>query len=133
MKRREKIRRLGFSFHDTPEVLQKIVNAYEWDFAQIQLNYLDWELYRSREQYEILTKAGIPVIVMEPLRGRVAGVSFTGRHGDSQESRPPLQQCSLGAPLRRKPSECALRALRDEPAGTHGGQYQNILSIETAH
>lgn len=50
-------------------MLQKIVNAYEWDFAQIQLNYLDWELYRSREQYEILTKAGIPVIVMEPLRG----------------------------------------------------------------
>ena len=50
-------------------MLQKIVNAHEWDFAQIQLNYLDWELYRSREQYEILTKAGIPVIVMEPLRG----------------------------------------------------------------
>lgn len=69
MKKEGKIRRLGFSFHDTPEVLQKIVNAHEWDFAQIQLNYLDWELYRSREQYEILTKAGIPVIVMEPLRG----------------------------------------------------------------
>lgn len=69
MKKEGKIRKLGFSFHDTPEVLQKIVNAHEWDFAQIQLNYLDWELYRSREQYEILTKAGIPVIVMEPLRG----------------------------------------------------------------
>ena len=64
-----KIRKLGFSFHDTPELLQKIVNAHPWDFAQIQLNYLDWELYRSKEQYEILTKAGIPVIVMEPLRG----------------------------------------------------------------
>ena len=69
MKKEGKIRRLGFSFHDTPELLQKIVNAREWDFAQIQLNYLDWELYRSREQYEILTRAGIPVIVMEPLRG----------------------------------------------------------------
>ncbi len=69
MKKEGKIRKLGFSFHDTPELLQKIVNAHEWDFAQIQLNYLDWELYRSREQYEILTKAGIPVIVMEPLRG----------------------------------------------------------------
>ena len=69
MKKEGKIRKLGFSFHDSPEVLQKIVDARQWDFAQIQLNYLDWELYRSREQYEILTKAGIPVIVMEPLRG----------------------------------------------------------------
>ena len=69
MKKQGKIRQLGFSFHDTPEVLRQIVPAHEWDFAQIQLNYLDWELYRSREQYEILTGAGIPVIVMEPLRG----------------------------------------------------------------
>ncbi len=69
MKKQGKIRKLGFSFHDKPEVLQKIVSARAWDFAQIQLNYLDWELYRSREQYEILTRAGIPVIVMEPLRG----------------------------------------------------------------
>lgn len=69
MKKEGKIRKLGFSFHDTPETLQTIVDAQEWDFAQIQLNYLDWELYRSREQYEILTKASIPVIIMEPLRG----------------------------------------------------------------
>jgi len=64
-----KIRRLGFSFHDTPELLKKVVAAHKWDFAQIQLNYLDWTLYRSKEQYEILTKNNIPVIVMEPLRG----------------------------------------------------------------
>lgn len=64
-----KIRKLGFSFHDKPEVLKIIAEAHPWDFAQIQLNYLDWTLYRSKEQYEILTKLGIPVIVMEPLRG----------------------------------------------------------------
>jgi len=64
-----KIRKLGFSFHDEPEVLETIAAAHDWDFAQIQLNYLDWTLYRSKEQYEILTKRGIPVIVMEPLRG----------------------------------------------------------------
>ena len=64
-----KIRHLGFSFHDTPDVLKKIAEAYPWDFAQIQLNYLDWTIYRSREQYEILTRLDIPVIVMEPLRG----------------------------------------------------------------
>lgn len=66
-----KIRKLGFSFHDTPEVLKDIASAYPWDFAQIQLNYLDWTVYRSKEQYEILTAKGIPVIVMEPLRGGV--------------------------------------------------------------
>jgi hypothetical protein len=64
-----KIRKLGFSFHDEPEVLETIASAHDWDFAQIQLNYLDWTLYRSREQYEILTNRNIPVIVMEPLRG----------------------------------------------------------------
>ncbi len=66
-----KIRHIGFSFHDAPSVLQKIVDAHkdEWEFAQIQLNYLDWDIYKSKEQYEILEKAGIPVIIMEPLRG----------------------------------------------------------------
>lgn len=64
-----KIHRLGFSFHDEPEVLKTIAEAHPWDFAQIQLNYLDWTLYRSKEQYEILTKLGIPVVIMEPLRG----------------------------------------------------------------
>lgn len=64
-----KIRRLGFSFHGEPEELKTIAQTYPWDMAQIQLNYVDWELCRSGEQYEILTKLGIPVWVMEPLKG----------------------------------------------------------------
>ena len=69
-KRKEgKIRNVGFSFHDKPEVLQTIVNAHKWDFVLLQINYLDWYNYRSKEQYEIATAAGIPVMVMEPLRG----------------------------------------------------------------
>ena len=64
-----RIRRIGFSFHDEPELLQKIASAYPWDLVQIQLNYLDWEICRSREMYEILTGMGIPVFVMEPLKG----------------------------------------------------------------
>jgi predicted aldo/keto reductase-like oxidoreductase len=63
------IRRLGFSFHDRPELLRKVVDKYDWDFAQIQLNYLDWEFHNAKEQYEILTQKGIPVNVMEPVRG----------------------------------------------------------------
>lgn len=63
------IRNLGFSFHDTPQVLDEITNTYSFDFAQIQLNYIDWELQNARLQYEILTSKDIPVIVMEPCRG----------------------------------------------------------------
>ena len=63
------IKYLGFSFHDKPAVLEEIAKSYKWDFAQIQLNYYDWTQYKSKEQYEILTKYNIPVIVMEPLRG----------------------------------------------------------------
>lgn len=63
------IRHLGFSFHDSPEVLEEIVNTYDWNFAQIQLNYADWEIQNARRQYEILAEHGIPCIVMEPVRG----------------------------------------------------------------
>lgn len=67
--RQGKLRRLGFSFHDTPELLEKIAGAYDWDFAQIQLNYMDWELQDAKRQYRILEDRHIPVIVMEPVRG----------------------------------------------------------------
>ncbi len=64
-----KIRHLGFSFHDEPEYLEQFCSAFQWDFVQIQLNYLDWTLYKSKEQYEVLQKHGLPIIIMEPVRG----------------------------------------------------------------
>ena len=64
-----KIRRIGFSFHDEPELLDEIAQAHPWDLVQIQLNYLDWDTCRSREMYEVLTRRGIPVAVMEPVKG----------------------------------------------------------------
>jgi predicted aldo/keto reductase-like oxidoreductase len=67
--RQGKIRRLGFSFHDRPDLLDVVTKKYDWDFAQIQLNYLDWELQNAKEQYQILESRGIPVVVMEPVRG----------------------------------------------------------------
>jgi predicted aldo/keto reductase-like oxidoreductase len=67
--RQGKIRHLGFSFHDSPEILKQLVEKYEWDFAQIQLNYLDWDQQDSKGQYEVLESHGIPVTVMEPVRG----------------------------------------------------------------
>ncbi len=64
-----KIRHLGFSFHDSTTVLNTILAGHAWDFAQIQLNYLDWTLQDAKGQYEAITAQGLPVIVMEPVRG----------------------------------------------------------------
>ena len=64
-----KIKLLGFSFHDSPEVLETIVNAHEWDFCQIQLNFVDWDAQNAKRMYEFLTSKDIPVIIMEPLQG----------------------------------------------------------------
>ena len=68
MKKEGKVKNLGFSFHGDNKDLAVIADEGGWDFAQIQLNYFDWDDY-SREQYEILTSHNIPVIVMEPLKG----------------------------------------------------------------
>jgi Predicted oxidoreductases of the aldo/keto reductase family len=68
-KKNGRIRHLGFSFHGKPEVLEQLVDRHKWEFVQIQLNYLDWDMQNAKKQYEILEKRGIPCIVMEPVRG----------------------------------------------------------------
>jgi predicted aldo/keto reductase-like oxidoreductase len=75
-KKAGRIRYLGFSFHGNPDQLAQCLDAYDWDFVQIQLNYLDWTLQDAKRQYEMITARGIPVIVMEPCRGgRLASLS----------------------------------------------------------
>jgi len=67
-----KIRNIGFSFHDTADLLDEILTAHpEVDFVQLQLNYLDWdnESIQSGKCYEVAQKHGKPVIVMEPIKG----------------------------------------------------------------
>ncbi|MBR3227879.1 MAG: aldo/keto reductase [Erysipelotrichaceae bacterium] len=69
-KRQGRIRHLGFSSHGRPETIKMIIEKHpELEFCQIQLNYLDWTLQEAKEKYDILTEAGIPVWVMEPVRG----------------------------------------------------------------
>ena len=71
-KRAGLVRHMGFSFHDTPELLDKVLTAHpEMEFVQLQLNYLDWESpwIQSRRNYEVCVKHGKPVIVMEPVKG----------------------------------------------------------------
>ena len=71
MKREGKIRNLGFSFHGGPELLEELLTRHEgeFDFVQIQLNYLDWTLQDAKRKYEIITRHGLGVWVMEPCRG----------------------------------------------------------------
>ena len=66
------VKHAGFSFHDTPELLDEILTKHpEMEFVQLQINYLDWdsEWIHSGECYEVATKHGKPVIVMEPVKG----------------------------------------------------------------
>lgn len=69
MKRQGKIKHLGFSFHDTYPVFTQILNDYDWDFIQIQLNYLDWQNQGAEQLYRELEKRNLPCMVMEPVRG----------------------------------------------------------------
>ena len=69
MKKEGKIRYLGFSNHASPETLRRFADAHSWDFAQIQMNYLDWEFSTAEAEYNILTERNIPVVVMESVRG----------------------------------------------------------------
>ena len=64
-----KIKYLGFSLHDTPEALSELLELHNWDFVQLQLNYVDWEVIRAKGNYELLVQKDIPCIVMEPVRG----------------------------------------------------------------
>lgn len=67
-----KIKNIGFSFHDTPELLDEILTAHpETEFVQLQINYLDWDdvCVQSRRCFEVARKHNKPVIVMEPVKG----------------------------------------------------------------
>ena len=64
-----RIRYLGFSFHDSYEAFEEIINAREWDFSQIQLNYMDVEEQAGLKGYELAASKNVPVIVMEPVKG----------------------------------------------------------------
>ena len=64
-----RIKKLGFSFHDSYEVFEEVLTYYDWDFCQIQLNYMDTQVQAGMKGYELATQRGIPVIVMEPVKG----------------------------------------------------------------
>jgi hypothetical protein len=69
-KKAGRIRHLGFSTHGRYETIEKFLSSYDcFEFVLLQLNYLDWTLQEAAKKYDIITKHGLPIFVMEPVRG----------------------------------------------------------------
>ena len=102
------IRQIGFSFHGNTEMFLEILNAYDWDFCQIQYNYMDENAQAGRKGLRAAAEKGIPVIIMEPLRGGRLVELLPEKARALMERHTP----------RRSPAEWALRWLWNQPEVT---------------
>lgn len=124
------IRQVGFSYHGGTEMFQKILDAYDWDFCQVQYNYLDEHTQAGRRGVEYAHSKGIPVIIMEPLRGgRLVDLLPEG-----------AKRCFGEYPVKRSPAQWGLHWLWDQQAVTvvlsgMGGEnmlLENLAAAEEA-
>lgn len=97
-KRLGRIRHLGFSSHAQVEGLEKFLDycGQDMEFCQIQLNYMDWMLQKAKEKYELLTARGIPVWVMEPVRGGMLASLREENSARLKAIRPEVTDASWG-------------------------------------
>ena len=102
------VRQIGFSYHGGTEDFLKILDDYDWDFCQIQYNYIDEHGQAGVEGLKRAAEKGLPVIIMEPLRG--------GRLAD----RMPAKAAAVfkAADPSRSPADWGLRWLFDQPEVT---------------
>lgn len=102
------IRNIGFSYHGHTEMFRQLVDAYDWDFCQIQYNYMDEHSQAGREGLTYAAGKGLPVIIMEPLRGgRLVNLL-------PKEAKKLFET----DPFARTPAELAFRWLYDQPEVT---------------
>lgn len=102
------IRNIGFSYHGHTAMFQELADAYPWDFCQIQYNYMDEHSQAGREGLMYAAKQGLPVIIMEPLRGgRLVNLL-------PEEAKALFENDAQ----HRTPAELAFRWLYDQPEVT---------------
>ena len=102
------IRQIGFSYHGNANMFCRLVDAYDWDFCQIQYNYMDEQYQAGRKGLLYAHEKGLPVVIMEPLRGGKL-VSMLPQDAASQfEAHTP----------RRTPAQWAFRWLWNQPEVT---------------
>ena len=102
------IRQVGFSYHGNSEMFCKLVDAYDWDFCQIQYNYMDEHSQAGRKGLLHAASKGIPVIIMEPLRGGKLVNMLP------EEAKKIMAECSV----KRTPAQWAFRWLWNQPEVT---------------
>lgn len=101
------IRQIGFSYHGETGMFLKILDTYDWDFCQIQYNYLDEHTQAGRKGLQAAAKKGVPVIIMEPLRG--------GKLVNLPDKAKNVLACDSNG---YTPAELGLRWLWDQPEVT---------------
>jgi Predicted oxidoreductases of the aldo/keto reductase family len=69
LQRQGKIKYLGFSFHDTYDVFEEILTYRDWDFCQIQYNYMDTVIQAGDKGYQLTCERNVPLVIMEPIKG----------------------------------------------------------------
>ena len=105
LKAEGRISHIGFSFHDHYELFEEVIDYYPWEFCQIQLNYVDVEFQAGLKGLKYAASKGIPVVIMEPLKG--------GRITDAVP--PTIQEIWDSAPVRRTPVEWAFKWVASFP------------------
>lgn len=107
-KRSGEIRQVGFSYHGNTDMFCKLVDAYDWDLCMIQYNYMDEHSQAGRRGLEFAHAKGLPVMIMEPLRG-----GKLVSHLPEDAKRIFAQH-----PVKRTPAQWAFRWLWNQPEVT---------------
>lgn len=125
-----RIRNFGFSCHDNAAGFETILRDQPWDFCQLQYNYLDRD-DRAEEisgdlGYQLTEECGVPLIIMEPIKGGHAGRSARRRRRAAACPALGRQRCFLGAALGGRTPQRACGALRHECRGAAGRQSDHL-------
>ena len=119
------IKHWGFSFHDSPELLDQLLTEHpDVDFIQLQINYADWEdpKQASRANWEVARKHQVPVVVMEPVKGGLLANPVPQVADILREGRSRRVLRVVGHPLRRVARRHHHGSFRHVDARAGGGQ-----------